>query len=272
MPTLFLSDLDGTLLRNDQQTSAFTNETINRLVGGGMYFSYATARSSITAKKATAGIRVNLPLIVYNGAFVVENRTGSCLFTNFFVPETAFRILQELLAQNVFPVVYSYHDGIERFTYDEAHSGTAVLDFVRSRGCDPRKTVVNNGAGLFGEGIFYFTCIDTPEKLAPLHQKYKDKYHCLFHKDIYSGEQWLEIMPRAVSKANAARQLAAYLDCEKIVAFGDAKNDLELFAAADECYCVANAVPELKAIATGVIGSNEEDGVARWLLENHSRY
>ena len=272
MSTLFLSDLDGTLLRNDQRTSAFTNETVNRLVGKGVYFSYATARSSITAKKATAGIRVNLPLIVYNGAFVVENNTGNCLFTNFFQQDTAFSILRDLLAQEVSPIVYSYCSGIERFTYDAAHSSTAVLDFVRSRGCDPRKTTVGSSAELFGDGIFYFTCIDAAEKLAPLYQKYKEEHHCLFYKDLYSGEQWLEIMPKSVSKAKAARQLASYLGCEKIVAFGDAKNDLELFAAADECYCVANAVPELKAIATGVIGSNEEDGVAKWLLENYSRY
>ncbi|MDE5891615.1 MAG: HAD family hydrolase, partial [Acetatifactor sp.] len=33
-------------------------------------------------------------------------------------------------------------------------------------------------------------------------------------------------------------------------------------------YAVENAVPELKAIATAVIGSNDSDGVARWLAEN----
>ena len=42
-------------------------------------------------------------------------------------------------------------------------------------------------------------------------------------------------------------------------------NDLPLFQAADESYAVANAVPELKAAASGIIPSNEEDGVARWL-------
>lgn len=37
---------------------------------------------------------------------------------------------------------------------------------------------------------------------------------------------------------------------------------------ADECYAVENAHPDLKAVATGIIGANEEDGVARWLEEN----
>ena len=52
------------------------------------------------------------------------------------------------------------------------------------------------------------------------------------------------------------------------VCFGDGENDLSLFAAADEGYAVANAVDNLKRAATAVIGSNDEDGVARWLLEH----
>ena len=50
--------------------------------------------------------------------------------------------------------------------------------------------------------------------------------------------------------------------------FGDGENDVDMFKEADECYAVENAVEELKAIATGVIGSNDADGVAKWLREN----
>lgn len=37
------------------------------------------------------------------------------------------------------------------------------------------------------------------------------------------------------------------------------------FEIADEAYAVENAVSELKAVATGIIGSNENDGVAKYL-------
>ena len=50
--------------------------------------------------------------------------------------------------------------------------------------------------------------------------------------------------------------------------FGDGINDLDMFHIADEAYAVENAVPELKAAATAVIVSNDEDGVAKWLREN----
>ncbi|MCM1416322.1 MAG: HAD family hydrolase, partial [bacterium] len=45
-------------------------------------------------------------------------------------------------------------------------------------------------------------------------------------------------------------------------------NDIPMFEISDECYAVANAAPELKALATDVIASNDEDGVAKWLARS----
>ena len=77
-----------------------------------------------------------------------------------------------------------------------------------------------------------------------------------------------ELLPAQATKANAALQLKEMLGCGHLVVFGDGRNDLSLFSVADECYAMNNAVPELKEIATGVIGSNNEDGVAKWLEAN----
>ena len=52
---------------------------------------------------------------------------------------------------------------------------------------------------------------------------------------------------------------------DKLVVFGDSANDITMFKIADEAYAVSNAVDELKALATGIIGSNEEDAVAVYL-------
>ena len=65
MSDLYVSDLDGTLLRSNEVTSEYTNGVVNSLVEKGMIFSYATARSLITAKKVTKGIKAKIPLIVY---------------------------------------------------------------------------------------------------------------------------------------------------------------------------------------------------------------
>ena len=74
-------------------------------------------------------------------------------------------------------------------------------------------------------------------------------------------------MPLEASKSNAIRQLQSMLDCEKLIVFGDGKNDIDMFQMADERYAVANAHDDLKEYATEIILSNDEDGVARWLEE-----
>ena len=270
MRTLYLSDLDGTLLRSDQCTSAYTNQTINRLVQEGMLFSYATARSFNTAHKVTAGLDAQIPLIVYNGAFIVDNATHELLAANLFTDEDAADILGALLAADIAPIVYCLDDK-ERFVYNVVRINQDTKDFVDSRKGDSRDTPVTDDAKLTRAGTFYFTCIDHESKLAPLHAKFADRFTCVYSKDIYSGAQWLEIMPKAATKAHAAKQLAKLLDCDRIVAFGDSINDIPLFEAADERYAVANAAQVLKDRATSIIGCNDEDGVAHWLEEHWNK-
>ena len=75
-------------------------------------------------------------------------------------------------------------------------------------------------------------------------------------------------MPGKATKAQAIRTLKDMYGCDRVVSFGDAINDIPMFELSDECYAVENAVPELKSAATGIVGSNDGDGVAKWLREN----
>ena len=263
--TLYLSDLDGTLLNSSQVTSDYTNYAINKLVNEGMLFSYATARSWNTARKVTNGISASLPAIVYNGAFVIDTVSGKRLISNYFGEEVR-EVIEELLEKGIYPTVYSVSESGEKFSYVKDKLTKGMADFVLSRKGDSRNNPVESISELYTGKIFYITCIDETENLKPFYDKYKNKYHCVFQNDIYSGEQWLEMMPMNVSKSKAALQLKEYLGCERLVVFGDALNDIDLFECADESYAVANAVDELKKKATDIIESNNADGVAKWLI------
>lgn len=269
MKTLYISDLDGTLLRSDERTSEYTNSVINKLTGRGMLFSYATARSISTSSKVTRGITARIPVVTYNGALTVDNLTHELLASNFFEKQNADGIIDLLFSREILPIVYAYIGGKERFSYvPEMLENKTAGDFIASRAGDERANPVCGKERLYNGDIFYFTCIDEEEKLEPVYNELKHLYRCFYQRETYSGKYWLEIIPKDVSKANAVLKLKERLGAKRIVAFGDNKNDIDMFRIADEAYAVSNAVEELKAVATGVIGSNDEDGVARWLEQN----
>jgi len=270
MKTLYVTDLDGTLLDKNEQISDFTISAINTLVENGLLFSYATARSYVTAGKLTAQLTANFPVILYNGAFIMDNKGEKIIKTNLISDDIRHNVLKTLVEADVYPLVYHYMDKQEKISFIENKANDDMMYFLDSRQGDVRKLPVVDKNELFKNNVYYITCIDNEDKLYPLYQKLKiiPQLNCIYQKDIYSGRQWLEIMSADASKANAVMQLKELLHCDKVVCFGDGKNDISMFKAADECYAVENAVEELKQIATGVILSNNSDGVARWLLEN----
>lgn len=58
------------------------------------------------------------------------------------------------------------------------------------------------------------------------------------------------------------RILARQVGAERITAYGDNINDLPILNIADDAVAVENAVPEVKAVASRVIGPNTSDAVA----------
>lgn len=267
MSSLYVSDLDGTLLRDDETLSDFTIDTINELTSRGMLFSYATARSLVTAKKVTKGLNTHFPLIVYNGAFIIDSITEQVLLANYFENDIA-EVFEKLFENDIYPIVYSYINGVEKFSFIPEKCTAGMQKFIQSRSGDKRVNIVHNISELTKGDTFYITCIDMPEKLEPFYKKYRDKYHVVYQRDIYTGEQWLEIMPKKASKSNAIKELQRMLKCEKLVTFGDGKNDIDMFEMSDEAYAVENADKELKAVSTVIIESNNNDGVAKWIREN----
>ena len=144
--TLYISDLDGTLMKNDQTISAFTAEAINMLVKQGLHFSYATARSILTASKITENITAGIPVIVYNGSFIQDSKTREILYSRFFDKTSAELILRQLLSSGVYPIVYSHTGGCERFSYCRDRQNSGISAFLSERRNDVRNTPVADAA------------------------------------------------------------------------------------------------------------------------------
>ena len=266
--TLYVTDLDGTLLNIQDRINPKSISIINELVKEGMLFTYATARSLVSASVVTEGLSTDFPVIIYNGVFIIQPSTGEILSEQNFTKEECQRVIEIMEEYDISPLVYSYVDGIERVSWVTSRENDGIRRYISNRKrTDPRFRPIAGKEELYRGEMFYYTCIGEKEELQPVYDLFSQdaRFRCTLQQELYRPEYWCEIMPAKATKAEAIQQLKQLWDCDRVVSFGDAINDIPMFEISDECYAVENAVDELKAIATGIIESNENDGVAGWL-------
>lgn len=267
--TLFVTDLDGTLFRGDKTISEETIKTINGLIEEGMYFTFATARSIHSAARLTSKLKLQLPVITRNGAVLAEQQTGKELEVVMFSKDNLTKLRQKMEGLDLYGFVTGYVEGRERKSYlrSQEKNSAACRQYLLEHEGDERLRPVDTIEEVFAGEICYFTYMADKEDLDPFYERIRDEedWICIYQKDMYHPEHWLEIGPKEATKANAIKALQKRLGCERLVVFGDSINDISMFQVADEAYVVENAISELKALATDVILSNEEDGVARCL-------
>lgn len=267
---LYVTDLDGTLLNRQDQVSPFSVRVLNELVERGLLFTYATARSLVSASRVTEGLSTKIPVIAYNGAFIFRPSTGEVLSGETFTDDERCKVKKILDQHQIHPLTYSFIDGTEKVSWIPQYENDGIRRYLSQRQGDRRLRAVHDPDALYQGEIFYYTCIGEKEELQPVFDLFSgdSHYRCTMQQELYRPEYWCEIMPAQASKANTILKLKEMWHCSRVISFGDAVNDIPMFEISDECYAVENAVDELKAIATGVIGNNEEDSVAKWLLEH----
>lgn len=269
--TLYVTDLDGTLLNQKDRINPKSIAIINELVDKGMMFTYATARSLVSASVVTAGLSTNIPVIAYNGAFIFQPETGEILSREDFSSSERAYAIEVIRANNILPLVYSFVDGVEKVSWLSGRENDGIRRYLSLRKGDRRLRPVKDDEELYQGEIFYFTCIGEKSELQPLYDilSKDERYRSTIQQELYRPEYFCEIMPVNATKAHAIQKLKKIWDCGRVISFGDAVNDIPMFEISDECYAVENAVEELKAAATGIIDSNENDGVANWLKEHY---
>jgi len=268
--TLYISDLDGTLLMSNRELSDYTKQTLNNLIDSGVHFSIATARSIATAIKIIEELNINVPVVLMNGVAIYDlaHRKYVKLET---IPTSAVKEIIDILKKHdITGFMYSICDD-EQITYYEDLCTKYLKDFHDERVSKygkPFEKVANFLDKADGNNIIYFTFMDLYERLQLMYDELKKnpEIEAVMYRDVYNDNVWfLEIHSKYASKYYAVRYLREHLGYEKIIGFGDNLNDLPLFNACDEFYAVANAVEELKQRANGIVDSNNSDGVAKYI-------
>lgn len=272
MKTLFLSDLDGTLLNSKACVSDKTAQMLNEVISGGLFFTVATARTYSTVMPMFEKVSLTLPLVLMNGVCIYDPKERKTIDFKQIDLDLGKEILKIFYKHGKYPLMYYEADNHMRVEYQKLQTQSQV-DYVSLRKQFYNKNFVQVDEFDFSEArkLIYCVSLDKKEELSEIRNEIAKRgdIECNFYPDNYCGEYFLEIFCKDVSKASGALQVKEMLGADKIVAFGDNMNDIPLFELADECYAVGNACNELKSIATGIIGTNNEDAVARFLYERY---
>jgi hypothetical protein len=273
--TLYVSDLDGTLLSSSGRVSERTASVLQELVeDGGLPFTIATARSFGTARRAVAPVPLRLPLAVYNGSFVVEPEGGGATWRATFEPATAAALLTACDDHDLPPLVFWLRDGVDRLSWRGGRETESVAKFLRERQGDRRLLPVEDWAAVEPTAVFFVSVVGDPaalERLAGAIRGSSWGSTCALALQPSSRDRRgsvLDITASIATKGLAVRRIAAEAGFGRVVVFGDGPNDLSMFEAADEAYAVGEPSNDLRSTATAVIGDNDADAVAEWLAAN----
>lgn len=275
---LYVCDLDGTLLRSDATLSDFARDGINRLIGAGVQLTLASARGTVGMRALLDGIRLRLPVIELNGAFVSDMHSGRHVASNVLVAQDACAALEAILSTGVDPVVSTW-DG----SRDRVHFGTRTNDSLswyveeKRKHRDPRLAPCDDLLAVAeSEEVAQITTFALDREAAALTGRLSSAVGAAARVHAAGNMYWpgwteITVSHQAAEKGAAVSALleACALPDAEVIACGDHLNDLGLFAAAAHSIAPANAHPTVLESATEIVGSNDEDGIVRHLLERH---
>lgn len=269
MKTLYISDLDGTLLNNSAEITDESKKLLNEFILKGNFFSVATARTGATVIQMLEGVSVNVPVILMNGVASYDIQKGKYVNIHSFSDKAKKEFLSEICSYGSPGFLYCIdEDNLSTF-YENTNSPNAEI-FIneREKKFGKKFTKVESYMECTENSVVYYSYSDTYEKLKPIYEKTKsiEGIRAEFYRDTYHPDFWyFEVCSENASKYNAVKWLKEKYNFDKVVAFGDNLNDIPLFEAADESYAVENAKEDVKKHATAVIGKNTEDAVAVFL-------
>lgn len=279
MKTLYVSDMDGTLLGADSMVSPRSAEIISRLSRRGALITVATARTPATVVPLLADTYTSIPAIVMTGAAMWNRATASYEEVHFMPVELEQQVERECRSAGICPFVYTLPDdnsGIMQ-VYHALPQLNHIEDGFYQERRDLRLKHFNLGSrspeSVVGRKILYFA-MGPKQGIYKAGQRLSEATECAvsYYPDIFNPElALLEVFAPGVSKAAAIESLQRRTGADRLVVFGDNLNDFSMLAIADEAVAVENALPEVKEAAGRVIGPNTDDSVAKFIQQAEDR-
>ena len=255
---LLCSDYDGTLGIGGK-ISEENRDAIRYFQENGGLFTLVSGRNPHLLDQwlTEIDLKVNAPLVGYNGALIMDEQTGEILYSGGRQDLLALELAEQLWehAPETYRVVL--HDNTTRSLAifregEDTPSRVHSFDEMRSKCIFP---------------LYNMLCTaKTPEETEHLLHILQE----LSPDDFEIARSWskgVEIICNEDTKGAAAKRLKRMLNAKLLVTVGDFENDISMLEAGDISYAVENALPHVKAVAKRQTVHYEQSAIAAIVAE-----
>lgn len=257
-------DLDGTLKSSNKEILPETKKLLIELARKGIVIILASGRPTpglfFEAKELELD-KTGGYLLSFNGARVVNYQGMGIIYEKTFDSPMAHVIYDH--AKEYQLAVMTYDDnGI--LTEDDKDS------YVNEEARINRMAIqkVENFKHFVNQPVHKLLLTGEPDYVANIIDDFKRPFDGQL--SIYrSAPFFIEVMANGIDKAYSLSVLLDTLGikAEELIAFGDGYNDLSMIEYAGKGVAMANAVDEVKQRADYVTDSNDEEGIANYLMK-----
>jgi len=246
---MIVTDLDGTLLREDKTISERTKAILAQCRLKGHKVVYATGRGSSS--------KILAPSEMFDGFIRMNGATayiGDTHIHNRLIPIDKVRGL--LIAADAANIKIAAESGEVHY----ANFNVGELWPWLQRHYEPA-----DFTRLDIEIEKIYAIAETPKVTELINKHLSDELYLCISRDNLAM-----VMHSDAVKSKAAAALAEHWNIKRheIAAFGDDSNDIDLLKYCGVGVAMGNALDEVKAAAAHICDTNDNDGVAKWLEEN----
>ena len=262
---IVVSDLDGTLLKNDGSVGVETKKLIRELHKYDVLFSFATGRLHSAVTDIAKDLEIENPIISLDGSLIKDYPSGETIFESFLKKkyvEKAVKFADDYLLN----VALCHSDAIYFTEFN-----TVIPKLLNKFGAKYKEVSTYNN--LMDQTLEIVFVGDNKESIEFVKDKFTFPYAFDCNASYYRSQSkrglyYLDIRRAGSSKGKGLKRLLKYLQIKthQSVVMGDWYNDISMFESDAIKVAVANSIPELIRNADHVTErSNNNEGPAEFL-------
>jgi Cof subfamily protein (haloacid dehalogenase superfamily) len=253
-------DLDGTLLTDQKQVSKRTVRALANLPARGVKVVIASARPPRSVRHIYELLQLDTWQINYNGALIWDHPNLQVIHHQPMTPEVVNTIVQR--ARQVYPDCLVSCEIVDKW-YTDRFDQTYTTETGRLFEPD----LVAPLWMFLSQPVTKLMLLGPIDMIDNLAELVSEEFPWV--AVVRSDPELIQITDAGVSKAAALHYVAdAYgMPMNRVMAIGDAMNDVEMLQAAGYAVAMDNAHPSVKEVAHWVAPSNNDHGVHAALVK-----